>query len=76
VQPAFQAVGLFEGERYPVSEQLAARGLYLPSGSGLTEGQIRTVCEAIHRARDPKGGRYENRVDDQVECSLGPDLPR
>jgi perosamine synthetase len=50
-QPAFRNLGLFEGERYPVSERLAARGLYLPSGSGLSEGEIRTVCEAIHQAR-------------------------
>ena len=76
VQPAFKDAGLFEGERYPVSEHLAARGLYLPSGSGLTEGQIRTVCEAIHQARNQQARRYEDRVDDPVECPVGPDLPR
>jgi len=55
VQPAFKNMGLFEGEHYPVSEMLAERGLYLPSGSGLTEEQISTVCEAVRQARVSKG---------------------
>lgn len=55
VQPAFKNMGLFEGERYPVSEKLAEKGLYLPSGSGLTEEQINTVCEAVKQARKSQG---------------------
>jgi perosamine synthetase len=55
VQPAFKNMGLFERERYPVSEMLAERGLYLPSGSGLTEGQIGTVCEAVKQASKARG---------------------
>jgi perosamine synthetase len=55
VQPAFKNMGLFEGERYPISEQLAEKGLYLPSGSGLTEEQINTVCEAVKQVGKPKG---------------------
>ena len=55
VQPAFRNMELFEGERYPVSEMLGERGLYLPSGSGLTAEQIQTVCEAVVEARKPKG---------------------
>lgn len=55
VQPAFKNIGLFEGEHYPVSERLAEKGLYLPSGSGLTEEQISTVCEAVKQARKPQG---------------------
>jgi perosamine synthetase len=55
VQPAFNNMVLFKGERYPVSEMLAERGLYLPSGSGLTEEQINTVCEAVRQARASKG---------------------
>jgi perosamine synthetase len=55
VQPAFKNMGLFAGERYPVSEMLAERGLYLPSGSGLTEEQIDTVCEAVKQASEAKG---------------------
>ena len=54
VQPAFKNMGLFGGESYPVSEMLAERGLYLPSGSGLTEEQINTVCEAVKEARKSK----------------------
>ena len=46
-QPAFHARGLFRGERYPVAERLARRGLYLPSGLALTEGQIDRVCAAV-----------------------------
>ena len=34
----------------PVSEQLAATGLYLPSGLALTATQLDQVCEAIHAA--------------------------
>ncbi len=55
VQPAFKNMGLFEGEHYPVSEQLARKGLYLPSGSGLTEEQINSVCEAVIQAKKSKG---------------------
>jgi len=46
-QPAFHLRGLFLGERYPVAERLARRGLYLPSGSALTEDQLEHVCEAV-----------------------------
>lgn len=46
-QPAFHARGLFHGERYPVAERLARRGLYLPSGLALTEDQIDRVAGAV-----------------------------
>jgi perosamine synthetase len=46
-QPAFHLRGLFLGERHPVAERLARRGLYLPSGSALTEDQLEHVCEAV-----------------------------
>jgi perosamine synthetase len=46
-QPVFRAMGLFEREPYPVSEILARRGLYIPSGLTLTESQIDRVCDAI-----------------------------
>ena len=46
-QPVLQARGLFAGERYPVTERLARRGLYLPSGLPLTEAQIDEVCSAV-----------------------------
>jgi perosamine synthetase len=46
-QPAFHARGLFEGERYPVAERLARRGLYLPSGLALTEAQLDRVADTV-----------------------------
>ncbi|MBF0305503.1 MAG: DegT/DnrJ/EryC1/StrS family aminotransferase [Alphaproteobacteria bacterium] len=46
-QPVFHDRGLFVGERHPVTERLARRGLYLPSGLGLTEAQIDTVCAVV-----------------------------
>ena len=51
-QPVFRRMGLFRGERCPVSEMLGNRGLYLPSGSGLEEGEIREICGAIRRIRE------------------------
>jgi len=46
-QPVLHEHGLFAGENYPVTERLARRGLYLPSGLGLGEKEIDTVCEAV-----------------------------
>jgi perosamine synthetase len=46
-QPAFQEMGLFRGERYPTAEYLARRGLYLPTGLGITENDIDYVCSVI-----------------------------
>jgi perosamine synthetase len=46
-QPALRARGWFDGERYPVADRLAAQGLYLPSGVGLTDEQIDEVCAAV-----------------------------
>lgn len=48
-QPALLERGLFKGEWYPVADRLARRGLYLPSGLGITAGQIETVSEAVHK---------------------------
>ena len=47
-QPVFKKRGLFINENYPVTERLARRGLYLPSGLALTEQQMRNVCQAVH----------------------------
>jgi perosamine synthetase len=48
-QPVFHQMGLFRDERYPVSERIARRGLYLPSGLTLTEAQLETVCEGVRK---------------------------
>ena len=50
-QPAFLDLGLFEGEDYPVADMLSERGLYLPSGSGLSETQIGQVCHSLKKAQ-------------------------
>lgn len=49
-QPAFHALGLFRGERYPVAERIARQGLYLPSGMTLTQQQVDRVCAAVRQA--------------------------
>ncbi len=46
-QPVFRRSGLFDGESYPVAERLARQGLYLPSGTALSDGQIDAVCDAL-----------------------------
>ena len=48
-QPVLRELGLFAGESYPVTERIARRGLYLPSGLGLNESDIDRVCEAVKR---------------------------
>jgi len=35
-------------ERFPVTEDIARRGLYLPSGLALTKEQLQYVCDSIH----------------------------
>jgi len=44
-QPVFVKMGLFSGEKYPIAENIARRGFYIPSGLGLTEEQIVTAAE-------------------------------
>jgi len=46
-QKVFQNMGLFEGECYPVSERIARRGFYIPSGLALTDDQIDRVCDVV-----------------------------
>jgi len=58
-QPAFQSMGLFAGQRYPVADNLARMGLYLPNGLTITEAQIAAVCAAV-RAELGDGGRYHD----------------
>lgn len=48
-QPGFKKLGLFKQERYPVAEALSKTGLYLPSGLGNTEKEIRKVCQVIKK---------------------------
>jgi len=48
-QPVLRELGLFAGESYPVTERIARRGLYLPSGLGLEAAQIDQVCSAVKK---------------------------
>jgi perosamine synthetase len=48
-QPVFHKMGLFNGEHYPVAENIAERGFYIPSGMALTEQQIKEVAEKVHQ---------------------------
>ncbi len=41
----------FKGQRYPVAETLCQKGMYLPSGAGLTETDVRFVAESVARAQ-------------------------
>jgi len=46
-QPMFQRQGMFKGEHYPVTERIARRGFYLPSGLAVTEEQQRRAADAV-----------------------------
>jgi len=46
-QPVFQNRGLFKRESYPVAEELARKGMYLSSSSGLKEEEIKYICDVI-----------------------------
>jgi len=46
-QAIFEKMELFKDEHHPITENLARRGLYLPSGMALTEEQIETVCDIV-----------------------------
>lgn len=48
-QPVFQRMGLFVGEKYPVAENLARLGFYLPSGMTLTDEQIYYVTDQLKK---------------------------
>lgn len=46
-QPVFHRMGLLEGLELPVSERLARRGFYIPSGLALTDDQQKRVVEHL-----------------------------
>lgn len=47
MQPVFLKMGWYHNESYPVSEKLAERGFYIPSGLALTEDQIDITADAV-----------------------------
>jgi perosamine synthetase len=48
-QPVFQKMSLFAEDSHPVSERLARRGFYIPSGLALTESQMDQVAETLYK---------------------------
>jgi perosamine synthetase len=46
-QPALARYGVDVSGQYPVTDELSRKGLYLPSGSGLTEEQIERVTSTL-----------------------------
>ncbi len=46
-QPVFQNMGLFKGENYPVAENMARCGFYLPSGLGLEMYEVELVIGVL-----------------------------
>ncbi|MFZ2142993.1 MAG: DegT/DnrJ/EryC1/StrS family aminotransferase, partial [Xanthobacteraceae bacterium] len=46
-QPVFQNRGWFMDEHCPNAERIARRGLYLPSGVGLTEDEAETSARTL-----------------------------
>lgn len=46
-QPVYRKLGLFERDRHPVTERIARRGLYLPSGQAITDDQVGRTIEAV-----------------------------
>ena len=59
-QPVFNKMGLFRNEKYPVAEQIADRGFYIPSGLGLEENQIFTVVDKLKSILDKFNNNYYN----------------
>lgn len=49
-QPVFQRMGWFKDESHPVTERIARRGFYVPSGLGITEEQQLRVVDAVRQA--------------------------
>ena len=49
MQPVFQNIGFFGGEKYPIAKELSRRGLHLPSSSGLKVDEIKYVCDSINK---------------------------
>jgi perosamine synthetase len=48
-QPVFNQMGWYQHEHYPVAENMAERGFYLPSGLALTEKEQYEVSEKLHK---------------------------
>jgi perosamine synthetase len=52
-QPVFQRMGLFARQKCEVSERLAERGFYIPSGLAITEEQIERAAASVREILEP-----------------------
>jgi perosamine synthetase len=52
LQPVLRKKRWFKGEQYPNATVFAERGFYVPSGLALTEKDIHTVSEKLHKILD------------------------
>lgn len=50
-QPILKKMKIVDNKKYPVADDIAKRGLYLPSGSGLKRKEIQYVCDCIRKMR-------------------------
>ena len=48
-QPVYNKQGWFYGESYPIAENMAERGFYIPSGLGLKEKDIQSVVKSLNK---------------------------
>lgn len=48
LQPAYNKMGLFIGESYPVAEKLAKKGFYIPAGMTLTKQDMEEVAKSLN----------------------------
>jgi len=46
-QPVLKKMGFFKDTHHPNAERIARRGFYIPSGLGLSEAEMVTVCDAL-----------------------------
>jgi perosamine synthetase len=49
-QPVLKDMGIIKNEKYPISEMISRKGLYLPSGLTLTEDKINLIADAVKKA--------------------------
>ncbi len=49
-QPVFRRLGWITHQKFPVAEQLARQGLYLPSGLGLRPERVEQVIDAVRKS--------------------------
>ncbi len=47
LQPVFTKKGMFKNQKYPIAENMAERGFYIPSGLGISDEQIEKVSNIL-----------------------------